>query len=161
LEHIQIQQQLLLQVVVLVVKQSIKIQVNQSHYLLQVEILPQHFHLDPRLLVEAVEVVVDPLILEDQLYIIPQKGVHLVEVEMDIHHKLEQTATIIHQLLLFILLLHQDKEMMVDHPLEELLILEQVVVDQVQLENPTQHQLADMVERELNSPLHSEILLQV
>jgi hypothetical protein len=153
-----------LQVVVLVVKQSIKIQVNQSHYLLQAEILPQHFHLDPRLLVEAVEVVVDPLILEDQSYTIPQKEVHPVVEEMDIlliQQMLEQMATIIHQLLLFILLLHLGKEMMVDHPLEDLLILEQVEVDQVQLENPTQHQLADMVVKALNFPLHSEILIQV
>ena len=145
------------------VQQRLHPQTNPN-FLLQVETLPQHFHQDPRLLVEVVEVVVDPLILEDQSYTIPQKGVHLVEVEMDIlliQQMLEQLATIIHQLLLFIPLLHQDKEMMVDHPLDHLLILEQVEVDQVQLENPTQHLLVDMVVKALNFPLHSEILHQV
>ena len=136
------------------------------NFLLQVETLPQHFHQDPRLLVEVVEVVVDPLTLEDhQSYTIPQKGVHLVEVEMDIlviQQMLEQLATIIHQLLLFIPLLHQDKEMMVDHPLDHLLILEQVEVDQVQLENPTPQQLMlDLVDREHNFLPHSEILHQL
>ena len=126
-----------------------------------VVILLLHSHLDLRLLLAVVLVVVDQQTEDHLTYTIQQKKVDQVVVEMDIlhlQHKLEQMATIIHQLLLFILLLHLGKEIQVDHPLEDLLILEQVEVDQAHLENPTQHQLADMVERELNSPLHSEIL---
>tara|TARA_A100001201_G_scaffold105419_1_gene90249 strand:- start:275 stop:694 length:420 start_codon:yes stop_codon:yes gene_type:complete len=129
-----------------------------------VVILLLHSHLDPRLLLVVVEVVVDQQTEDLLINTTRQKEVDLVVVEMDILHLqqiLEQTVTIIHQLLLFILLLHLGKEMMVDHLLEDLLILEQVVVDQVQLDNPTPHQLVDMVDRELNSLPHSEILHQL
>ena len=127
-----------------------------------VVILLLHSHLDLRLLLVVVLVVVDQQTEDLLINTTRQKGVDQVVVEMDILHRThmkEQTATIIHQLPLFILLLHLDKEIQVVTLLEELLIPEQVEVDQVQLENPTPQQLiVDLVDREHNSPLHSEIL---
>jgi hypothetical protein len=115
------------------------------------------------LLLVVVLVVVDQQTEDLLTYTTRQKEVDLVVVEVDIMHRthiLEQTATIIHQLPLFILLLHLDKEIQVVTLLEELLILEQVVVDRVQLENPTTQELmVDLVDRELNCPPHSEIQL--
>tara|TARA_R100001509_G_C4776119_1_gene184676 strand:+ start:129 stop:551 length:423 start_codon:yes stop_codon:yes gene_type:complete len=126
-----------------------------------VVILLLHSHLDLLLLPVVVEVVVDQQTEDLLINTTRQKEVDQVVVEMDILHRThmkEQTATIIHQILLFILLLHLDKEIQVVTLPEELLILEQVVVDRVQLENPTAQQLiVDLVEREHNFLPHSDI----
>ena len=90
--------------------------------------------------------------------------VDLVVVEMDmlqIQQILAQQVIYILQFLLFILLLHLDKEMQVDHLLEQVIIMEQVVVDQVQLDKTTHQMLVGMVDRELNFLQHIEIQILV
>tara|TARA_R100000030_G_scaffold100820_1_gene94848 strand:- start:150 stop:719 length:570 start_codon:yes stop_codon:yes gene_type:complete len=127
-----------------------------------VVILLLHSHLDPRLLLVVVEVVVDQQTEDHLIFTTRHNLVDQVVVEVDIvqiTHILHQMATYIHQLLLFILPLHLDKEIQVDHPPEEVLILEQVVVDRVQLENPTAVHSVVMEDREHNFLPHSEIQL--
>ena len=124
-------------------------------------ISPQHSHLDLRLLLVVVQVLADQQTEDHLTYTTAQKMADQVVVEVDIPTRPKVMVTYIHHLLLFILRPHLDKEMMVEQTPEDLLILVLVVVDQVQLDKPTPHQLVVMADRELNYPPHSEIQLLV